>query len=149
MGERTKGKLPRRRGVAKPGPDEKVRWNGGADLQNGWWGRHGTLHLTDDRLVFVPTLLDGVLGGRRHEMRLEHIRQVERWPEDPTEIPRGGRRPRMLIHTDECVYQLMTSDLDGWIDAIEKVYVLRARRGETYRPTFRRRARENLMLAEE
>jgi len=150
MASAKKGKLPRTKGIAKPGPDERVRWKGGADLQNGWWGRHGTLHLTDERLVFIPTLLDGVLGGRRHEMRLDDIQEVERWPEDPADLPAGGRRPRLLVHTEPCVYQLMTSDLDGWIDAIEKVYALRGKAGRTHRPTFRRRrAGENLMLAEE
>ena len=33
--------------------DEKIRKRSGADLQNGWMGRHGTLYLTDERIVFV------------------------------------------------------------------------------------------------
>ena len=146
---RKRNRLPRTRGVRRPGSEERVRWKTGADLQNGWWGRHGTLHLTDERLVFVPTPLDRLLGGRAHEMHLDRVAQFERWPEAPGDPPRGGRRPRMLVHTEECVYQFVLPDLDGWLDAVEKVYVLRAKRGDAYRPTFRRAESDNLMLADD
>jgi hypothetical protein len=74
MSEATAGsKLPRGRNADRPRPDEKVRKQTGADLQNGWWGRHGTLTLTDDRLVFVPTLLDALMRARRHEVVLDAV----------------------------------------------------------------------------
>ncbi len=150
MSEGPSRKLPKTTGITRPGPDERVRWKGGADLQNGWWGRHGTLFLTDERLVFIPTLLDGLLGGRRHEMPLDRITEVERWPLTPGEIPPGGKRPRMRIHTAECAYELMAGDIDAWISALEKIYMLREKRGVTYRPTFRHGVDlDNLMLAED
>lgn len=134
----------------KPRAGEHVRKSGGADLQNGWYARHGTLSLSDERLVFVPTPLDTLLRARRHEMRLDDITEVERWPKHPGDIPVGGRRPRLLIHTPACVYQLMVGDLDGWFDAVEKVYQLRGmRRPDAHVPAFTREGVENFMLAEE
>lgn len=134
----------------KPRPGENVRKSGGADLQNGWYARHGTLSLTDERMVFVPTPLDTLLRARRHEMPLDDVTEVERWPKRPGDIPRGGRRPRLHIHTPACVYEVMVGDLDGWFDAIEKIYVLRARRqADAHVPTFTREGVENFMLAEE
>ena len=48
-------RLPRVAHAERPRPDEKILWKTGADLNNGWLGRHGTLYLTEQRLVFVPT----------------------------------------------------------------------------------------------
>lgn len=144
-----KTKLPKGAQPPRIGAGEKVRKRGGADLQNGWWGRHGTLFLTDERLLFVPTTLDRLLRARRQEMRLDEVLEVERWPMRPGEMPLGGKRPRMLIHTKDCVYQLMLGDLDGWFDAVEKIYQLRGKQGLAYRPTFRREGIDNFMLAEE
>jgi hypothetical protein len=150
MSEATAGsKLPRGRNADRPRPDEKVRKQTGADLQNGWWGRHGTLTLTDDRLVFVPTLLDALMRARRHEVVLDAVTTVERWPHNPGDIPLGGKRPRMLLHTPECVYAFMVGDLDSWLDSIEKVYELRQKGGRSHRPHFDRAESENLMMAEE
>lgn len=144
-------RLPRGPQPDGPRPGENVRRKGGADLQNGWYGRHGTLSLTDERLVFVPTPLDRVLGGKRHQMRLDEISVVERWPLSPGGIPRGGKRPRLMIHTPACIYELVVSDLDGWFDAIEKIYQLRAKsiaQGQNV-PKFLREGVENFMLAED
>jgi hypothetical protein len=142
-------KLPRGPQAERPRPDEKIRKETGADLQNGWLGRHGTLTMTDDRLVFVPTPLDTVLRAKRREIPLDAIEEVERWPIRPGVMPRGGRRPRMRLHTPQCVYELMVPDLDGWIDAIEKVYDLRRKAGRDHRPRFTREGYENLLTAEE
>jgi hypothetical protein len=142
-------KLPRGPNAPKPGPDERVRKQGGADLQNGWLGRHGTLTLTDDRLVFVPTLLDTVLRAKRREIPLDRLLEVERWPKHPGDIPAGAKRPRLYLHTPECVYELMLPDMDAWFDAIQKVYALRAKRGLQHAPVFTREGVENLMLAED
>jgi len=57
----TNRKLPREQHAARPRPGETIRKQGGADLQNGWLGRHGTLYLGDERIVFVPTLWIGQL----------------------------------------------------------------------------------------
>ena len=54
-------RLPRVPHAEKPRDGEKVFKRTGADLQNGWLARHGDLFLTEDRLVFVPTLLDTAL----------------------------------------------------------------------------------------
>ena len=75
--------LPRRSHAEKLRPGETVRKQGGADLQNGWYGRHGTLALTDDRLVFIPTILDTALGGKRREFLYDDIVEVERYPSSP------------------------------------------------------------------
>ncbi len=134
----------------KPRPGEKVRKSGGADLQNGWYARHGTLSITDERLVFVPTPLDTLLRARRQEMRLDEITEVERWPKSPGSIPAGGKRPRLLIHTPACVYELMVGDLDGWFDAIEKIYELRGKAvADAKAPVFTREGIDNFMLAED
>jgi len=142
-------KLPRAPHAPKPRPDETVRKRSGADLQNGWLSRHGTFTLTDDRLVFVPTLLDTGLGAKRREIMLADVRTVERFPRHPNDMPRGGRRPRMLLHTDECVYEFMLPDLDSWIDALEKMFVMRSKRGLGDPPPILREGVENFMLAEE
>ncbi len=150
MTEATKGsRLPRGRNADRPRADEKVRKQTGADLQNGWLGRHGMLTLTDDRLVFVPTLLDTALRAKRHEVILDAVTVVQRWPNDPGDIPLGGRRPRMLLHTPGCIYEFMVGDLDAWLDSLEKVYELRQKRGLAHHPRFDRAANDNLMLAEE
>ncbi len=121
-------KLPKRRHAEKISATERVHKRSGADLQNGWWGRHGTLYLTDERLFFHPTPIDTVLGGKRREVTLDDIVEVERMPHSPDEILSGGRRPRMIVHTEECGYEFMVGDLDAWIDAIEIVYAKRRQR---------------------
>lgn len=118
-------KLPKRGHAEKIRATETLRKRSGADLQNGWWGRHGTLYLTDERLLFHPTPIDTVLGGKRREMALDDIVEVERLPHSPDEILPGGKRPRIIVHTEECGYELMVGDLDAWIDAIEIVYAKR------------------------
>ncbi len=64
-------------------------------------------------------------------------------------LPAGGRRPRMLIHTPECTCEFMVGDLDSWIDSLERVYVLRAKKGKTHAPTITREGYTNLLLVEE
>lgn len=142
-------KLPRTPHAERPRPDETIRKQSGADLQNGWLGRHGTLTMTDDRLVFVPTPLDTALRARRREISLDAITEIERWPIRPGVMPRGGRRPRMRLHTPECIYELMVPDLDGWIDALEKMYELRNKAGREHRPRVVREGYVNLLTAEE
>ena len=147
--ERASGRLPRVPHADRPRPDEKIRKRSGADLQNGWMGRHGTLYLTDERLVFVPTIIDTVLRAKRREIPLASLLEVERYPKGPDELPRAGRRPRLLLHTAECVYEMVVPDMDSWIDSIEVVYNLRAKRGDAYRAKITREGIENLLLAEE
>jgi hypothetical protein len=142
-------KLPRGPHAPKPRPDEKVRKQSGADLQNGWLARHGTMSLTDERLVFVPTILDTALGAKRREFPLDQVTTIERFPRHPNDLPRGGRRPRLLVHTDACIYEFMLPDLDAWIDTLEKVYVMRKNRGLGDGPNVIREGVENFMLAEE
>lgn len=144
----TNRKLPRIRSAEKPRPDEIVRKRGGADLQNGWLGRHGTLYLADERIVFVPTILDTALGAKRREFPLDDIVEVERYPSSPDGATPGGKRARMIIHTPECGYELMVGDLDAWIDAIEIVYAYRRRNGSTHSPTFVREGSTTAMLKE-
>jgi hypothetical protein len=62
-------------------------------------------------------------------------------------MPRGGKRPRMLIHTDACVYEFMVGDLDAWIDSLERVYQRRAREtGDDHMPRITREGYVNLLL---
>jgi hypothetical protein len=143
------GRLPRRPHADKPRADEKVLKRTGADLQNGWLGRHGDLILTEERLIFVPTLLDTALLAKRREIGLDEIRTIERFPLSQGIMPRGGRRPRMLLHTDECVYEFMVGDLDAWIDLLERYFQLRERRGEGIPPPVVREDHENPLLMEE
>jgi len=139
-------KLPRKPQADKPREDEVVRRRGGADLNNGWLARHGTLYLTDDRLLFVPTPLDRLMGAKRREMLLDEVVEIERWPTSPGSIPRGGRRPRLLVHDRECQYQILVGDLDSWFDTIELVYHRRAKKGRTYMPRFTREGIRNALL---
>jgi hypothetical protein len=122
-----------------------VRKRTGADLQNGWLGRHGTLFLTDERLVFVPTPLDMALRAKRREIPLADIEEIERFPKEPGAIPRGGKRPRMLLHTRETTYELMVGDLDAWIDALEVVYEMRRERGLPHTPQVTREGYVNAL----
>ena len=104
----------------------------------------------DDRLVFVPTVLDTALGAKRREILLDEISEIERFPISPDSgISLGGRRPRMILHTPECAYELMVGDLDAWIDSLEKVYAIRAKKGRTYCPAITREGYVNLLLVEE
>lgn len=141
-------KLPRRPHAERPRAGETVRKKGGADLQNGWYGRHGTLSLTDERIVFVPTILDTLLGGKRREMAWDEIIEVERLPHSPDEAIPGGKRPRMIIHTEECGYELMVGDLDAWIDAIELIYAHRRKHGHPHQPVITRTGSTSELLKE-
>lgn len=141
-------KLPRRPHADRPRPGETVRKQGGADLQNGWYGRHGTLYLTDERIVFVPTIIDSALGGKRRELLYDDITEVERYPSSPDGMIPGGKRPRAILHTAECGYELIVGDLDAWIDAIEIIYAHRNRHGHPYAPTFIRDGSTSALLKE-
>lgn len=143
------GKLPRVPNADPPRPDEVVRKQTGADLQNGWLARHGTLFLTDERLVFVPTVLDRLMRAKRRELPLDGVETVERLPRGPGDMASGGRRARMLIHHGGCAYELMVGDLDAWIDAIMRVYTLRARDGRPYRPTLLREGYDNRLYEDD
>jgi hypothetical protein len=143
----SKSKLPRTKHADRPRPGETVLKQSGADLQNGWLARHGTLFVTDERLLFVPTVLDTALQAKRREIPLGDVVEVERFPRSPGDMPPGGRRPRMLIHTDACVYEFLVGDLDAWIDSLEGVYRRRAREtGDDYAPRFSREGHVNLLI---
>ncbi len=148
MAARTK-RLPRVPHAAKQRPDETVRKKGGSDLQNGWLSRHGDLKLTDDRLLFEPTILDRIMGAKRREILLDQIEEIERWPRDPEDFPPGGRRARMLVHTNRVTYELLVGDLDAWIDAMVRVYELRAKAGRAYAPAVLREGYVNMLYAAE
>ncbi len=140
-------KLPRVKHADRPRPGETVLKQSGADLQNGWLARHGTLFVTDDRLLFVPTVLDTALLAKRREIPLGDVTEIERFPISPGDMPRGGKRPRMLIHTDACVYEFMVGDLDAWIDALERVYQRREREtGDDHMPQITREGYVNLLM---
>ena len=144
----TSRKLPRGPHAARPRPGETIRKQGGVDLQNGWLGRHGTLYLADERLVFVPTILDTLMRAKRREMPLDRILTVERSPTSPDGVTPGGQRPRMIIHTAECAYEFMVGDLDAWIDALEIVYAHRSKLGQEHQPEFIRDGSTTALLRE-
>lgn len=147
--EKTKKKnnrLPRLPHAEKPQPDERVLKSTGADLQNGWLARHGELSLTEERLVFVPTILDTLMRAKRREIFLDDLSEIERFPLRATDAPLGGRRPRMLLHTPDCVYEFMVGDLDGWIDVFELVYRRRRRAGREATPRITREDYVNVLL---
>ena len=142
-------KLPRHPHAPKPQKDETIRRRGDVDLNNGWLSRHGVLYLTDERLVFVPTILDTAMRAKRREILLDRITEVERWPEEPGGMTPGGKRPRLLIHDHECIYEFVIGDLDSWFDTIELIYQRRSKKGRTYRPRFTRTGVENMLLDED
>ncbi len=140
-------KLPRNGHAPKLGPDEPVLKKTSTDLNNGWLGRHGQLHLTNERILFVPTPLDHLLGAKRREIPLDDIRAVERWPLSPGEVPRGAKRPRLYIDTASTRYIFLPSDLDGWFDLIQLVFYKRSKEDPgSGRPEFRRTGVENGLL---
>lgn len=139
-------RLPRVPNAKKVQPDERVLKSTGADLQNGWLARHGQLSLTEERLVFVPTILDTLMRAKRREILLDDLSEIERFPLRPTDMPLGGRRPRMLLHTPDCVYEFMVGDLDGWIDVFELVYRKRRRTGREETPRITREDYVNVLL---
>jgi len=140
-------KLPRNGHAPKLGPDEPVLKKTNTDLNNGWLGRHGQLHLTNERVLFIPTPLDHVLGAKRREILLDDIRTVERWPLSPGEVPRGAKRPRLYIDTATTRYIFLPSDLDGWFDLIQLVFYKRSKEDPgSGRPEFRRTGVENGLL---
>jgi hypothetical protein len=141
----SRDRLPRGPHADRPRPDEVIRKRTGADLQNGWLARHGTLFLTDERLVFVPTVLDTVLRAKRREIPLDTLDELERYPRSPGEFTAGGKRPRLLLHTPQCIYQFMLPDMDAWIDAIEVVCEARVRRGAEHMPAITREGYSNLL----
>jgi hypothetical protein len=140
-------KLPRVRHAERPRPDETVLKHGGVDLNNGWLGRHGTMSLTADRLVFVPTVLDHILGAKRREITLDDIRAVERWPLDPGDVPRGGKRPRLYVDTGETRYVFLSTDIDGWFDLLQLAFYKRSKEDPgSGMPEFRRTGVGNGLL---
>jgi hypothetical protein len=140
-------KLPRVRHAERPSPDETVLKSGGVDLNNGWLGRHGTLSLTAERLVFVPTVLDHVLGAKRREITLDDIRGVERWPLDPGDVPRGGKRPRLYVDTAGTRYVFLSTDIDGWFDLLQLAFYKRSKEHPgSGMPEFRRTGVGNGLL---
>ena len=140
-------KLPRNGHAPKLGPDEPVLKKTNTDLNNGWLGRHGQLHLTNERVLFVPTPLDHLLGAKRREIPLDDIRAVERWPLSPGEVPRGAKRPRLFIDTADTRYIFLPSDLDGWFDLLQLVFYKRSKEDPgSGRPEFRRTGIENGLL---
>lgn len=140
-------KLPRNGHAPKLAPDEPVLKKTNTDLNNGWLGRHGQLHLTNERVLFIPTPLDHVLGAKRREIPLDDIRAVERWPLSPGEVPRGAKRPRLYIDTATTRYIFLPSDLDGWFDLIQLVFYKRSKEDPgSGRPEFRRTGVENGLL---
>jgi hypothetical protein len=139
-------RLPRVPDAKKLQPDERILKSTGADLQNGWLARHGQLSLTEDRLVFVPTILDTLMRAKRREILLDDVTEIERFPLRAGDMPLGGRRPRMLLHTPECVYEFMVGDLDGWIDVFELVYRKRRRHGREFTPRITREDYVNVLL---
>lgn len=141
----SKAKLPRGPHAERPRPGEVVRKRAGVDLQNGWLARHGTLFLTDERLVFVPTALDTAMRARRREIPLDRLLEVERYPKDVDGYTVAGKRARLLFHTEECVYQFMVPDMDAWIDAIEIVCEARAKGGSGHMPVITREGYTNLL----
>jgi hypothetical protein len=142
----TTTKLPRKPHADKLRADETVRRRSGADLNNGWLSRHGTLTLTDERLLFVPTIIDTALRAKRREILLDDMVEVARWPISPGGLPPGGKRPRLLITDRECTYQILVSDLDSWFDTLEVVFLRRARTGRPHAPTFTREGVENTLI---
>jgi hypothetical protein len=142
-------RLPRLPHAPKIQPDERVMKGTGADLQNGWLARHGELSLTEERLVFVPTVMDTLMRARRREIFLDNLHEIERFPLRPGDTPLGGRRPRMLLHTPECIYEFMVGDLDGWIDVFELVYRRRRRMGKLHTPRITREDYINALLMED
>jgi hypothetical protein len=146
MATRTR-RLPRGPHAPKERQDEVVRKTGGGDLQNGWLSRHGDLKLTDDRLLFDPTILDKVMGAKRREILLDDVEELERWPRNPEDFPPGGRRARLLVHTRAVTYELLVGDLDAWIDAIVRVYELRGKQGRNHAPAVLREGYVNMLYA--
>jgi hypothetical protein len=147
MADRNPKRLPRGPQAPKLGPAEQTLKRSGADLQNGWLGRHGNLIVTDERLLFAPTVLDTLLGAKRRGIPLDDITEIERFPISPTTgMPRGGKRPRMLIHTRDTIYEFMVPDLDSWIDSLQRVYELRGKKGHAHAPTITREGYTNLLL---
>lgn len=140
-----RGTLPRVSHADRPRSDETIYKNTGSDLQNGWLSRHGDLILTEERLLFLPTVLDTALRAKRREVPLGEITEIERFPADPAEPAPGAKRPRLRIHTDACVYELIVGDLDAWIDAIQRVYEIRAKGGRPYMPRITRENYVNLL----
>lgn len=151
MGTRDKKRfrLPRVPHATAPGPDERVLKRTGADLQNGWFARHGDLVLTDERLVFLPTLLDTAMRAKRRSIPLEAISVIEREPRAVGQPNMGGRRSRMHLHTEECIYELIVGELDGWIDSLERVYQMRAAKGQPHKPEIWRENHVNVFLLED
>jgi len=140
-------KLPRSGHAPKLDPDEPVLKKTSTDLNNGWLGRHGQLHLTNERVLFIPTPLDHLLGAKRREIPLDDIRAVERWPLSPGEVPRGAKRPRLFIDTADARYIFLPSDLDGWFDLLQLVFYKRSKEDPgSGRPEFRRTGIENGLL---
>ena len=147
--ERAGSRLPRVPHADKPGADERILKRSGADLQNGWLARHGELYLTEDRVVFVPTIIDTLLRAKRREIPLDDIGEIERFPLRPGDMPTGGRRPRMMLHTEACVYEFLVGDLDSWIDTLERVYQMRRKRGKGFTPRVTREGYTNVLMVEE
>jgi hypothetical protein len=142
-------RLPKVAHAERPRPDEKVLRQTGADLNNGWLARHGTLYLCEDRIVFVPTPLDTALRAKRREIALDDLEAVERWPARPGTMPQGGKRPRLILHAGGVGHEFLVPDLDGWFDLFEVILCRRGRQTGARLPEFIREGVENPLIEPE
>ena len=142
-------RLPRVPHAQRPRPDEDILKHGGVDLQNGWLARHDTLYLSEERLLFVPTLLDTAMRAKRREILLDDVAELERVPLGADEMIPGGQRPRLHISTQAVTYVFMTGDNDAWLDAIDLVYDRRNKRGLPHRPVIKRKTPNLYRLSQE
>ena len=81
---------------------ESVLWSVRANRQQG--SRRavgGRFHLTTERLVFTPHLLDAALGGRPWVAERSEIVRISKEPRDASKLLGGGLRGRLRIEIQE------------------------------------------------
>lgn len=114
------------------GPEAGVRKRGLVSINNGWLARGGLLRLYADRLEFEPNPMERLLLARRRAVAFDDIAHIERRPQNPADLPRGGEAPRMRIHRhDGGTIDVLPAGrtLDDWLVAIRESMTWWSRRG--------------------
>lgn len=100
------------------GPSETVRWQKLANRTQGSRAVGGRLYLTESRLLFVPTHLDSITGGKRWELPLAQLRSVGRQDADGG-LFSGGLRTRLRLDTDAGTELFVVNDIDEVIAELD------------------------------
>ncbi|MFD6389806.1 hypothetical protein [Nocardia sp. NPDC060259] len=100
------------------GASENVVWRKLANRTQGSRAVGGCLYLTEIRLLFVPTHVDAITGGKRWETPLAQLRAVGQQSPDGG-VFSGGLRTRLRIDTGAGTELFVVNKIDEVIAKLD------------------------------